>query len=261
MNDHDSKPTSTSNDNNLPLSEANTCSSSIGTRRDRFTFRHRWFDAAIRADWERLAQPLFGKKLQVLEIGCYEGASTTWILDNLMSHPESSLTCIDTFEGGMEHQEADKTHRYELQSLESRFRANVAKCEYHASKLEVVKARSDEALLELRCKGTRFDLVYIDASHVAIDVLQDAVLSWHMLNLNGVMVFDDFRWKGYLEDCYNPRIAIQAFLHCVVQEVETTETEYQMWVTKVPNRIPATPNPDPEVYYWDENAGLKLHKI
>ncbi|KAK3172575.1 hypothetical protein OEA41_005899 [Lepraria neglecta] len=229
----------------------------MSSERARFTFRHYWFDEVIRADWERLTQPLHGKKLQVLEIGCFEGASTTWILDNLMSHRESTLTSIDTFEGGMEHQEGDKANKYDIASLEGRFRANVAKCE-HVGKLEVMKARSDDALVELRGKQAQFDFVYIDASHVAIDVLHDAVMSWRMLAMHGKMVFDDFTWKGYLEDCYNPRIAIQSFLHCAAPEVETKRVESQIWVTRVPNHTHPTPNPDPAHYYWDEDAGLKL---
>lgn len=224
--------------------------------RARFTFRHYWFDEVIRADWERLTQNLRGKKLQILEIGAFEGASTTWILDNLMSHADSTLTSIDTFEGGMEHQEADKADKYDIASLETRFRSNVAKCE-QVGKLKVVKARSDDALVELRAKRARFDFVYIDASHVAIDVLHDAVMSWWMLDTEGTMVFDDFTWKGYVDDCYNPRVAIQSFLKCTAQEVKTQQVESQMWVTKVPTCIPPVPNPDPAQYYWDENADLR----
>ena len=239
---------STSNDQATRLTDM--CPSPISPSRQRFTFRHYWFDEVIRADWERLTHPLRGKKLRVLEIGSFEGASTTWILDNLMSHPESTLTSIDTFEGGMEHQDAGKADEYDIASLESRFRANVAKCD-HVGKLKVIKAKSDDALIELRRQCASFDFVYIDASHVAIDVLHDAVMSWRMLNVHGTMVFDDFTWKGYVEDCYNPRIAIQSFLRCVAQEVETKRQESQMWVTRVPNHTPPTLNPDPACYYWE----------
>ena len=96
----------------------------------------------IRADQERLTHALHGKKLHILGIGAcaLEGASMTWILDNLMSHPESTLTSVDTLEGGIEHQEADQAGEHDIPSLESRYRANVAKCE-HVGKLMVVKAR------------------------------------------------------------------------------------------------------------------------
>lgn len=61
-------------------------------------------------------------------------------------------------------------------------------------------------------------------------------------------------WRGYLEECYNPQIAIKGFLKCVEPEVEFTETEYQMWITRVANKLEATPNPDPEVRYAEDGG-------
>lgn len=78
-----------------------------------------------------------------------------------------------------------------------------------------------------------------------------------MLNVDGTMVFDDCTWKGYVDDCYNPRIAIQSFLRCTAQEGKTKQVESQLWVAKVPNHIPPSPNPDPFRYDWDEYADLK----
>ena len=216
--------------------------------RGRFTFQRSWFDNDICSEWETLTLPIRGKKLNLLEIGSFEGASTTWILDNLMAHPESRMTAIDTFEGGMEHLDPGQVDQYDISALESCFRSNVSKCE-HMNKLRVMKAKSNDALLDLRREGARFDFIYIDASHVAIDVLHDAVTCWQMLNVQGTMLFDDVAWKGYMEDCYNPRIAIRSFVQCAAQEVETKETKAQMWVTKVPNHIPPTPNPDPALRY------------
>ena len=214
--------------------------------RSKFMFKWPWFED-VRPLWEELTVSLRGKKLQILEIGCFEGCSTTWILDNLMAHPESHLTAIDTFEGSMEHESQD------LVSLEDRFRLNVSKCE-HADRLRVMKASSEDALLTLRHESARFDFIYIDASHVAVDVLHDAVLCWRMLNLYGKLVFDDFAWKMYVEDCYNPRIAIMSFVQCAAQEVETADIGAQMWVTKVPNRVPATRSPAADLFYNNDDA-------
>ena len=232
-------------------SESKASESSGTLDRSRFIFQRSWFDEYVRPEWEKFTDPIRGKKLSILEVGSFEGGSTTWILDHLMTHPESRMTAIDTFEGGMEHLDSDQVHTFDISSLESRFRSNISKCQ-HVKKLRVMKAKSDDALLELRREGARFDFIYIDASHVAIDVLHDAVICWRMLDVQGTMVFDDVAWKGYLEDCYNPRIAIKSFLQCATQEIEAMETEAQMWLTKVPNRIPPTPNPDPALYYWEK---------
>ena len=132
------------------------------------------------------------------------------MLDNLMSHPESRLTAVDTFEGSMEHHHASDTsdEPYKLSSLEACFWANVNKCE-QVKKLRVIRSTSDEALTRLKQDHASFDLIYIDGSHVAIDVLYDAVICWHMLAVRGIMVFDDWSWKRYNEECYNP-LALQS---------------------------------------------------
>lgn len=235
-------------------SSSSTVSSSQDLERSRFSFQHgcEWFDM-IRSDWEELTVSLRGKKLRILEVGAFEGASTTWILDNLMSHPESSLTVIDSFAGGMEHRETPTANgdEYKLESLESRFWSNVSKCT-HVAKMRMIKSLSDDALMALRQERSEFDFIYIDASHVAVDVLHDAVLCWRMLPVQGTMVFDDYTWKGYNEECYNPRVAILSFLRCAAPELRARETQSQMWVTKVPNRIAATKNPDPDLMYWDK---------
>ena len=210
--------------------------------RSKYTFSQKWYEWLI-PDWEELTATIRTKRLRILEIGSFEGASTTWMLDNLMSHPESTLTAIDTFAGSIEHHnEADPVDgAYGLSSLEARFRANVSQCE-HVDKLHVIRGTSDEALIRLRQERAAFDLIYIDGSHIALDVLYDAVLCWRMLNMQGLMVFDDWSWKGYYEECYNPRPAIKAFLKCAAPELQCVETEAQLWVKKVPNYVPATKN-------------------
>ena len=153
----------------------------------------------------------------------------------------------------MEHKDSssDGSSAYDLNTLEQRFYANIA-LTTQRSKLTLLKTTTDAALLGLRYKSAEFDLIYIDASHVAIDVLHDAVLSWRMLVQGGTLVFDDYGWKGYLEDCFNPRIAIKAFAQCVEWEGESWVAEGlspQMWVRKVGRRMEGTANPDGKLLY------------
>ncbi|MCJ1328106.1 hypothetical protein MMC10_004781 [Thelotrema lepadinum] len=140
-------------------------------------FTSDWF-GEVKVNFEDFARSNSGKKLRVLEIGSYEGRSATWILDNLLDHPESHLTAIDTFAGGMEHRNDD----HDVRGLERRFLSNVAQCK-HVDRLRVMKKDSDEALLQLRREKAVFDFIYIDGSHIAVDVLYDAELCWRMLEI------------------------------------------------------------------------------
>lgn len=44
-----------------------------------------------------------------------------------------------------------------------------------------------------------FDLVYIDGSHLRLDVLSDASMAWRLLREGGVMVFDDYEWDRLVD--------------------------------------------------------------
>src|SRR3954468_24495430 len=80
------------------------------TREERMPqFTEDWFSGHV-PHWERL---FFGElewkpdaPRRLVEIGCFEGRSTLWFLENLLRHPESRIVCIDTFNGGTEHTSA-----------------------------------------------------------------------------------------------------------------------------------------------------------
>src|SRR5690242_1519030 len=57
-----------------------------------------WFSNHI-DNWSQWLGKLKGKAdLQFLEIGSFEGRSTRWLLDNILTHPVSHIYCIDVFE-------------------------------------------------------------------------------------------------------------------------------------------------------------------
>lgn len=138
----------------------------------------------------------------ILEIGSFQGRSTCWLLENTQAH----VTCIDTWEGSPENSEDEKKDLFEI------FKQNI---EPWGDRVTVIRDRSDEALRKFKPEPI-FDFVYVDGSHHAWDIIDDAVLSWKLLKPNGVMIFDDFEWCApgrEPEDPSNPRTAIQAFCH------------------------------------------------
>lgn len=196
--------------------------------RTKFKFSERWFEGNIE-NWTKLFGHLRKKKIKVLEIGAFEGASTTWILENLLENPESMLTTIDTFRGNVEHQTPDRG----LSELEKLFNENVQKTG-KTQHLNVMKDKSYDALVKLNSQGSsQFDLIYIDGSHLARDVLSDAVLSWPLLMIGGFLAFDDYAWDYYREAYNNPRIAIDAFLASYAQDIRIIHRYYQAIVQKV----------------------------
>ena len=60
-----------------------------------------------------------------------------------------------------------------------------------------IKGDSVSSLRSLLRKKKKFDVIYIDGSHNGEDVLSDAIESYKLLNLNGLIFFDDLMNINY----------------------------------------------------------------
>jgi predicted O-methyltransferase YrrM len=168
------------------------------------------------------------ERKKFLEIGSFEGRSTVWIMENMMTDGDH-LICVDTWEGGEEHSAED------LGSVEARFEHNmkVAQGKHPERNFETIKDFSYGALASLAGSSYDFDFIYIDGSHIAKDVLTDACMAWPLLKPKGLMVFDDYLWSPSPRDIlHRPKIAIDAFVNIFAEEVEVVHVGYQLVVRK-----------------------------
>lgn len=160
-----------------------------------------WFSMNI-PHWEKLLEVYKGKpNIRFLEIGCFEGRATLWLLENILTDPTAKITVIDTFKGSPEHKKLNLT------TLKQRFEANIAP---YKDKVDILEGKSEEFFPS----GDRnyFDFIYIDGSHNAIDVLRDGMSSWDMLKPGGLIIFDDFNWGEEYAPEQRPFLAIKGFL-------------------------------------------------
>ena len=176
-------------------------------------------------NWIKLLAPYRGPALRVLEIGSWEGRSALFFLNYL---PRARLTCIDTFEGGKEHQVGADPKGF-LRQVEQRFDANT---KAFTRRIEKIKARSADALAQLGLARRRFDLAYIDGSHLAIDVYSDAALTWPLMARGGLVIFDDYLWKEMPEPLDNPKPGIDAFLKTIDGQYRVALDDYQIGIVK-----------------------------
>ena len=63
-------------------------------------------------------------------------------------------------------------------------------------------------------------MIYIDASHYAVDVVTDAVLSFKLLKAGGILIFDDYLWAGDENIIYYPKIAIDSFTNIFSKHIK-----------------------------------------
>ncbi len=175
------------------------------------TFQFDWF-TDNRPAFEKFLAPLRGKPCQALEVGCHEGRASTWMLQNILTHPDSRLTAIDLY-------------------VQENYWDNI-KSAGGLEKTQLMVKPSREALREL--PFSRYDFIYIDASHWTIDVLEDAVLSFRLAKVGAVIGFDDYLWD---DERWNqegvPKPAIDAFLNIYKAKIELLQQTHQVWVRKL----------------------------
>ncbi len=183
-----------------------------------YRFSSDWM-SKCEADWHALLAPLKGRpEVRVLEIGSFEGRSAVWLLENVLTHPTSRLTCVDLFDG----------------AYAGIFDDNLA-ASGAAARVERLAGPSGEVLRRLPAEPA-FDLVYIDGSHEALDVLEDAVLGWRLLRPGGLMIFDDYEMAFHqlapFGNVPRPDIGINAFLDTAAAHLEVLSKGFQVVVRK-----------------------------
>ena len=204
-----------------------------------YEFSNRWFEDNAKPFWETLLPRL--QVATALEVGSYEGASACYLVDRIAAHGPLTLHCIDTWEGGTEHQ-PDGSAPADMQAVEQRFQRNIGAAiqrAAHPVDLHVHRGYSDAALVKLLASGEggSFDFIYIDGSHQAPDVLSDAVLAFKLLKVGGHMVFDDYLWSEPLpygrDPIRCPKPAIDAFTTLYCRRLEILEAPlWQLYIRK-----------------------------
>lgn len=190
-------------------------------------FRYDWF-SHTKNNFETYLERFKDKSdLKFLEIGSFEGMSTLWLLENILTHKSSKITCIDTFEGSEEHilMGIDTSNLFDI------FNNNISK---YKDKITILRGKSQEQLRKEDLRFPIYDFIYIDGSHIASDVLEDTILSFRLLKPNGIMIFDDYQWKFPVDDeTDSPKMAIDSFLSIFRKEIKLLSKSYQVIIEKL----------------------------
>ena len=187
-------------------------------------FSQDWFSHNI-PNFEYINTLLPSNK-HILEVGCFEGRATCWMLEHMLAD-NGRMTCVDTFEGSIEHENLTLTLLFE------RWKQNVDWVRKQAQVVTAYKGKSSIALANLIAQDEKFDFIYIDASHKAPDVIADACFAWQLLNKGGVILFDDYLWKDSPGILNQPKIAIDYFMTLFSDQLELVMLGYQVGIRKI----------------------------
>lgn len=192
----------------------------------KYKFSNTWFDGT-RHIWDVLIEQL--KPKRILEVGSYEGKSACYYIDEIASKNSLELHCIDPWSN--------------LPENENIFIENtniaIKNC-INSVALKIHKGKSVTELSKLVSSGFQsyFDLIYIDGSHSAQDVIFDAVLAFQLARCGGLIIFDDYLWANKnrkdLSPIDTPKIAIDSFTNIYFNKIDIVHTHlYQLYVQKL----------------------------
>ena len=193
-----------------------------------YTYQSDWFTPQIPI-WEKYLNEYKGKEhISFLEIGSFEGRSAVWLLTTILTSPSARLICIDTFGGSIENQ---TKHHIDLTQIEKNFDSNIGQTG-SGNKVAKIKDLSSRAFQKLPYLSQ--DVIYIDGSHTAPDVLSDCVLYFHLLKVGGIMIFDDYEWEETgMAGLNTPKPAIDAFLSIYQEKIEVLFMGMQVIIRKI----------------------------
>ena len=159
--------------------------------------------------WREIVAPFAGRPIRMLEVGFYEGRSAKWWLENLLTHPDSRLVCVDRWpEKGAANRAciaADPAHS--------------AKFQFHAEDAIQFASRA-------LGNGARecYDVIYSDFSKEAADIATLFGVAWRLLKPGGLYLFDDYRWEwspdsGAVKPARPPKDGIDAMVRLHEHEI------------------------------------------
>lgn len=184
-------------------------------------YTNNWFDNQI-TNFDLLTE-YKDKPVNFLEIGSWEGRSTCWMLDNILTDKNSTITCIDSWGGGWEHSD------HSMNEVENRFLSNTKE---YSHKIQIIKSESKSALLSIQNKKNHYDFIYIDGGHTMLNVLEDCILSFDLLKSGGIMAFDDYLWGSGVSEHLLPKKAIECLLFALQDKITIIKINYQVWIRK-----------------------------
>ena len=133
-----------------------------------------------------------------LEIGSFEGSSAIFFSRFLTN---SNLTCVDIWKG------VEELSNIDFKVVESNFDKNISKIIFN----KITKIKNESEVF-FKNNKEKFSIIYIDGNHFFQTVINDIEQSWRILEVNGILILDDYAWTYYDEPKQNPAYAINIFL-------------------------------------------------
>ena len=167
------------------------------------------------------------KKSKILEIGTYTGTSIVEMLNIL---PEASATVVDVWG---QYQEYD--NNIPQLNIRSIFDTNTdTNTNTNTNTIRVLDGKISDSLLLLLMENKLFNLIYINGLSLNkyIDIYINAMFSWKLLEIGGVIIFDDylFNKRDSINSTYE---IINTFLKTISGDYIVLINNYRLFLRKI----------------------------
>ena len=157
------------------------------------------FSHRISLWWEQL-KSLTDNPAKVLEVGCYQGMSSCWLLEQILTHPESQLIGIEpTFDPHLRKNIAKTGAESKVTLLES---------DTHRSMSDLTPDSFDAIAVQDRCKLSQHNE-------------ENARLAWKLVKPGGLIIFSSYGWRNPQDQQQNPKEGIDRFLNSIKEQWQT----------------------------------------
>jgi hypothetical protein len=184
----------------------------------KLTFNDSWYGAGYSRHWPRLFPKYNVHAKNILEIGSFRGVAANFLIDYFR---DAQLTCVDTWTGSPDLAGIDFN---DIEAEFDRFKQKYTSC------VRKIKSTSKSFFSN---QDAKFDLIYVDASHFADDVIVDLINSWAVLEIGGIMICDDYVWQHYSRVRDNACAAINSFLMLKSGQYRILAVYRQIWIKKI----------------------------
>ena len=160
-------------------------------------------------------------EIQILEIGSWTGTSICALLKNINNSYGTAIDMWDNYE-----ENNNIMYVKDLKVKESVF-TNLQLYGIDNNRLKVIQGDSKTELSYLIKQNKNYDLIYVDGSHLLVDVYVDLYLSWELLKSNGIMIIDDYSFNlDKLE--YDKKYITETIKYSVDKFLKEKEGNYKL---------------------------------
>jgi predicted O-methyltransferase YrrM len=117
--------------------------------------------------------------------------------------------------------------------IESSFHKNI-KTERMERRVFGIKGDSSKVLMDMVVKNDMYDFIYVDGSHLMLDCYLDLVLSWKILNKDGILAIDDYIYNiDNIDKLVSPFEGVNHFLKKYENEYILLNKGYRVFLQKI----------------------------